>query len=70
VSGDVGTSSRPTYFGREHEAVRHDVARELDASCETSPESSSADLASDDGRPDTETVVTTLGIVLTIPTES
>ena len=66
MSADHRESGGPTYFGREHEAVRHVVAPERDA---PSQESASDDDA-DDEHAATETVVTTLGIVLTIPKES
>ena len=68
MSDDDQVTSSPTYFGREHEAVRHVVASEPSASKD---DGSHDDVSGDDEeRTDAETVVTTLGIVLTIPKES
>ena len=60
--------STPTYFGREHEAVRHVRSEQPDDSVDGATTDADDD---DDGADDAEgtTVVTTLGIVLTIPKE-
>jgi hypothetical protein len=65
VPDDDQVTSQPTYFGREHEAVRH---AQSDASLEISSDATSGEDSDDDL--ETTTFVTTLGIVLTIPKES
>ena len=58
-------TNAPTFFGREHEAVRH-VVEDLP---DRADGDAKLDERLDDERVDSNTVVTTHGIVLTIPTE-